>query len=156
MHLHLLAVGQRMPAWVTTAWQEYSGRFPPHMQLRLTEIPAPPRNKGESPHKAMTLEGERLLRAVPKGAGVIALDVKGRPWSTEQLADRLRDWMQSGSDIALLVGGADGLAPECLAAAGQKWSLGPLTLPHPLVRVVVAEQLYRAWSIINNHPYHRA
>ena len=98
----------------------------------------------------------RILAAVPKGATVVALEVGGRSWSTAQLARQLGDWMGRGQDLALLVGGPDGLGEAARQAAGQHWSLSPLTLPHPLVRVVLAEQLYRAWSILRNHPYHRA
>ena len=97
-----------------------------------------------------------MLAAIPKGCLVIALDVKGKTWSTDELSTQLDNWMAGGQDVALLVGGPEGLATSCLEAARVRWSLSPLTLPHPLVRVVVAEQLYRAWSILRNHPYHRA
>lgn len=97
-----------------------------------------------------------MLAAIPKGARVVALDVKGKPWSTEGLSSNMEEWMQDGRDVALLVGGPDGLDPRCLQQAQQRWSLSPLTFPHPLVRVIIAEQLYRAHSIIKNHPYHRA
>ncbi|MDH5593228.1 MAG: 23S rRNA (pseudouridine(1915)-N(3))-methyltransferase RlmH, partial [Gammaproteobacteria bacterium] len=100
-------------------------------------------------------EGQQMLAAIPKGAVVIALEVTGRQWDTPQLAQKLEQWMQDGHDVALLVGGPEGLAPECLARADAKWSLSALTMPHPLVRVVLAEQLYRAWTITRNHPYHR-
>jgi 23S rRNA (pseudouridine1915-N3)-methyltransferase len=97
-----------------------------------------------------------MLKAIPKGCRIVALDVGGKAWSTEQLSDQLGQWMGAGPDIALLVGGPEGLAEACLQQADGRWSLSPLTLPHPLVRVVVAEQLYRAWSLLRNHPYHRA
>lgn len=113
------------------------------------------RTKAADTGRLIQQEGERMLGALPKGARVVALDVRGRPWSTQQLAGQLEAWMAGGRDVALLVGGPDGLAPECLERAEQTWSLSPLTLPHPLVRVVVAEQLYRAWSITQGHPYHR-
>jgi 23S rRNA (pseudouridine1915-N3)-methyltransferase len=96
-----------------------------------------------------------MLKAIPKGSQVLGMDVAGSTWSTERLSERLERWMADGRDIALLVGGPEGLAPDCLRRADARWSLSPLTLPHPLVRVVVAEQLYRAWSIMRNHPYHR-
>ncbi|MEJ1464018.1 MAG: 23S rRNA (pseudouridine(1915)-N(3))-methyltransferase RlmH, partial [Candidatus Sedimenticola sp. (ex Thyasira tokunagai)] len=99
---------------------------------------------------------ERMLKAIPRNCRVMALDVKGKAWSTEQLSSQLGGWMGEGQDLALLVGGPEGLAAECLQRADNRWSLSPLTMPHPLVRVVVAEQLYRAWSLLRNHPYHRA
>jgi 23S rRNA (pseudouridine1915-N3)-methyltransferase len=101
-------------------------------------------------------EGERMLKAIPRGCRVLALDVRGKEWSTEQLTGKLDEWMAGGRDIALLVGGPEGLAESCLQRADGRWSLSPLTMPHPLVRVVLADQLYRAWSIMRNHPYHRA
>ena len=156
MKIHLIAVGERMPAWVQQGYEEYARRLPRECALRLVEIAPGRRGKNADTARAVQDEGRRLLAAIPKGARVIALEVDGRPWSTEQLADQLRSWLGGGSDIALLVGGPEGLSDEARAAAGQRWSLSPLTLPHPLVRVILAEQLYRAWSILNNHPYHRA
>ncbi|HIE54703.1 MAG TPA: 23S rRNA (pseudouridine(1915)-N(3))-methyltransferase RlmH, partial [Chromatiaceae bacterium] len=118
----------------------------------------PARHRGKNPDIARILrdEGRRMLDAVPGGSHLIALDVEGSSWNTEQLSRQLGRWLDDGRDIALLVGGPEGLSAECREAAGQKWSLSPLTLPHPLVRVVVAEALYRAWSLLHNHPYHRA
>ena len=156
MRIHLLAVGEKMPAWVTEGYQEYAKRLNDDCRLRLVEIPADRRGKHPDIDRAIREEGRRLLAAVPKASRVIALDLKGRAWSTEQLAEQLRTWLAGGTDLSLMIGGPDGLAPECLSRADQAWSLGPLTLPHPLVRVVVAEQLYRAWSILRQHPYHRA
>ncbi|MEJ1382288.1 MAG: 23S rRNA (pseudouridine(1915)-N(3))-methyltransferase RlmH, partial [Candidatus Sedimenticola sp. (ex Thyasira tokunagai)] len=117
-----------------------------------------PGHRGKSADVARTVrdEGERMLKAIPRNCRVMALDVKGKAWSTEQLSSRLGGWMGEGQDLALLVGGPEGLAAECLQRADNRWSLSPLTMPHPLVRVVVAEQLYRAWSLLRNHPYHRA
>ena len=155
MRIRLISVGQRMPQWVNDGVQEYRRRFPPEMPLDLVEIPLGRRGKNADIKRAMAREGEQMLAAVQPGDHVIALDVKGREFSTEQLAGKLEDWRMSGSDLALLVGGPDGLAPDCLEAARQRWSLSPLTLPHPLVRIIVAEQLYRAWTITANHPYHR-
>ncbi len=100
-------------------------------------------------------EGKALMNAVPKGAWPVALDITGQAWSTQKLAFKLEEWMASGRDLCFLIGGPDGLSQECLSLAEETWSLGPLTLPHPLVRVVLAEQIYRAWSIVNHHPYHR-
>ncbi|MEJ1379214.1 MAG: 23S rRNA (pseudouridine(1915)-N(3))-methyltransferase RlmH, partial [Candidatus Sedimenticola sp. (ex Thyasira tokunagai)] len=123
---------------------------------QLVEIA--PGHRGKSADVARTVrdEGERMLKAIPRNCRVMALDVKGKAWSTEQLSSRLGGWMGEGQDLALLVGGPEGLAAECLQRADNRWSLSPLTMPHPLVRVVVAEQLYRAWSLLRNHPYHRA
>lgn len=156
MRIHLLAVGRRMPAWITAGYAEFAQRLPPECRLILTEIEPGERGKGRDPARAMTEEGTRLLAALPKSAQLIALDEQGREWSSMELSQRLQAWMQDGRDVALLVGGADGLAPAVKARAETSWSLSKLTLPHALVRVLVAEQLYRAWSILKNHPYHRA
>lgn len=156
MRIHLIAAGTRMPSWVEAGYADYAGRLPPECRLVLKEIPLGTSRSGGDARKAMQEEGAKMLAALPEGAGVTALEVRGRPLDTEALAKLLNQWLQEGRDQALLVGGPDGLAPECVAQAGFKWSLSPLTLPHGLVRVVVAEQLYRAWSILKNHPYHRA
>jgi 23S rRNA (pseudouridine1915-N3)-methyltransferase len=156
MRIHLLSVGRRMPGWVEAAFGEYAKRLPPECALRLTEIEPGHRGKSANVEAARRTEGERLIAAVPKGARVLALDVTGRAWSTEELSDQLAGWLADGRDVALLVGGPDGLPPECLTRAEGRWSLSPLTFPHPLVRVILAEQLYRAWSLLQGHPYHRA
>ena len=155
MLIRVAAIGQRMPKWVTMAWQEYARRFPPAVRLELTELATQRRGKNADIARLMEQEGLALMNAVPKGAQSIALDIGGQAWSTRQLASKLEDWMGAGRDICLMVGGPDGLSRECLGSAGSRWSLGPLTLPHPLVRIVLAEQLYRAWTIVNQHPYHR-
>jgi 23S rRNA (pseudouridine1915-N3)-methyltransferase len=155
VRIHIIAVGTRMPAWVEQGFKEYSQRLPADCALQLVEIPAGKRGKNADITRITRDEGERMLAAIPKGAQVIALEVKGKAWSTEQLAQELDAWRHEGRDVALLVGGPEGLAPECVARAEGKWSLSNLTLPHHLVRIVVAEQLYRAWSILHNHPYHR-
>jgi len=155
MQLHLLAVGGRMPAWVEQGYAEYAKRLPAECGLVLQEIAAGKRGKNADIARLTRQEGEKMAAAIPKGARVVALEVKGKAWSTEQLAQRLEAWMGDGRDVALLVGGPEGLEPSLSAAADERWSLSPLTLPHPLVRIVVAEQLYRAWSIIKGHPYHR-
>lgn len=144
-----------MPGWVEAGYQEYAKRLPAECALHLTEIEPGHRGKGTPVERAMTDEGQRMLKAIPKGAAVIALDATGEPWSTERLAELLRSWLAEGRDLAWLVGGADGLAPACLARAERRWSLSRLTFPHPLVRVILAEQLYRAWSLVQGHPYHR-
>ena len=156
MNIHLLAVGNRMPSWVNEGYSEYAKRLPAECSLRLHEIVPARRGKNSDIERSIRDEGQRLLAAIPKGASVIALDVRGKAWSTEQLAEQLAGWLQGGTDIALLVGGPDGLSEECRASARSRWSLSPLTLPHPLVRVILSEQIYRAWSLLNNHPYHRA
>jgi 23S rRNA (pseudouridine1915-N3)-methyltransferase len=156
MRIHLVAVGTRMPAWVTTGYTEYARRLPRECSLQLVEIPVSKRRKSLPAARAMQEEGQLMLAAIPAGCLVVALDVTGRTWSTEVLAERLQDWMAGGRDVALLVGGPDGLAPECLARADLTWSLSALTFPHALVRILVAEQLYRAWSISAGHPYHRS
>lgn len=155
MQIHLIAVGTRMPGWVSDGYSEYARRLPRECRLNLTEIPLAQRSKSQPVSRAIEEEGKRMQAAMGAKRRIIALDVKGRSWSTGQLAEQLRDWMQDGRDVSLLVGGPDGLAGNCLQAAGQRWSLSPLTLPHPLVRVILAEQLYRAWSLNAGHPYHR-
>ena len=156
MRIHLIAAGTRMPAWVSAGFDDYAARLPPECKLLLKEIPlGASRSRGDA-KKAMLEEGGKMLAAAPAGANLTALDVRGKALSTAELARQLNQWLQDGRDQALLIGGPDGLAADCLARAGFKWSLSPLTLPHGLVRVVVAEQLYRAWSILKNHPYHRA
>lgn len=145
-----------MPGWVEDGYRDYARRLPTECALHLIEIAPGRRGRKADIARILRDEAERLLKAVPRGADLVALEVAGQCWSTEQLADRLAQWMGSGRDLALLVGGPEGLDASVRSAAAQHWSLSPLTLPHPLVRVVVAEQLYRAWSILHNHPYHRA
>ncbi len=156
MNIHFICIGQRMPRWVQEGYSEYAKRMPAECALRLLEIPPGRRGKGADIARALRDEGERILAAIPKGCQVLALDVKGKSWSTEQLSEKLSSWMNDGRDLALLVGGPEGLADSCLQRADGRWSLSALTMPHPLVRIVVAEQLYRAWSLLKNHPYHRA
>lgn len=155
MRFKMIAVGTKMPAWVETGFNEYAKRLPRDFSLEVVELPMGPRGKNASITKAIAKEGELMLAAIPKGDKVIALDVLGKPWSTEKLADNLANWSMECSNYSLLIGGPDGLAPECLARADTKWSMSALTLPHPLVRIVLAEQLYRAWTLLNNHPYHK-
>lgn len=155
MRIHLIAAGNRMPEWVIMGYSEFAGRMPSECRLNLIEIPIPKRAKGRETVRRIKQEGERMLAAIPKDCDVMALDVSGQEWTTEELAKELARWLQNGQDIALLVGGPDGLAPACMARAETRWSLSRLTLPHMLVRVVVAEQLYRAWTVLQGHPYHR-
>jgi len=156
MNISLIAIGNRMPAWVNEAYREYARRLPRECRLNLTEIPLAQRVKSRNVERAVAEEGKRMLAELSPGEHVIALDVKGCSWSTEQLAGRFQQWMQEGRGISLLVGGPDGLSDACLERARQRWSLSPLTLPHSLVRVLLAEQLYRAWTLMVGHPYHRA
>lgn len=156
MQIFLIAVGTKMPDWVQSGYQEYAKRMSSDCRLNLVEIPAVARSKSTDPVRAKREEGEKMVRALPKNATVVALEVDGRMHSTESLAQFLGEQMATGRDLALLVGGADGLSPEALEHADHRWSLSKLTFPHPLVRVVLAEQLYRAHSLLRNHPYHRA
>jgi 23S rRNA (pseudouridine1915-N3)-methyltransferase len=156
MKIQLVCVGTKMPDWVETGVVEYQKRLPRDFELLITEIPLATRGKGADIARAMAKEGEACLRAVGKGDYVVALDVKGKALSTEQLAEQLRQIRDGGRNLSLLVGGPDGLAPDCLSGADARWSLSLLTFPHPIVRVILAEQLYRSWSILANHPYHRA
>jgi len=155
MKIHIIAVGDRMPEWVETGYKEYAKRLPSHCQLVLHEIPAGRRTKNADIPRLTEQEGARQLAAIPAGARVIALDRAGKQLDTEALAADLEKQLARGSDLALLVGGPEGLAPACLKRANERWALSRLTLAHPVVRVVLAEQLYRAWSIINHLPYHR-
>ena len=156
MQLLVAAVGQRMPGWVNEAWVEYSRRMPSNLALTLREIPLAKRGKNADTRRLIDTESKALLAAMPTRARVVALEVRGKAWSTEKLAANMENWMADGRDVGFMVGGPDGISPEILQRADERWSLGPLTLPHPLVRVVLAEQLYRAWTITQNHPYHRA
>ena len=156
MQLLVAAVGQRMPSWVTEAWTEYARRMPQGMALSLREISLAKRSKNADTKRLTAVESKAMYAAMPKNARVIALDVKGQSWSTEKLASRLEQWMGEGRDVGFMIGGPEGIDAPVLQKADDRWSLGPLTLPHPLVRVVLAEQLYRAWTITQNHPYHRA
>jgi len=156
MKLNLLAVGTKMSDWVNEGYQEYAKRLPRECSLHLHEITSAKRGKTGNATKWMSEEGERLLANIADNHHVVALEVTGKSWSTEQLADQLKNWQADGRDISLLVGGPDGLSEDCLQRANQYWSLSPLTLPHSLVRIVMAEQLYRAWTILQHHPYHRA
>ena len=156
MKIHLLAVGTRMPDWVKAGYAEYAGRLPRECALLLNEIPAGKRGRNSAVAPIVRDEGERLLTAIPAGSRVVALDERGLEWNTVELAERLAHWLREGGDVSLLVGGPDGLDGACRARAETIWSLSRLTLPHPLVRVVIAEQLYRAWSLLHHHPYHRA
>jgi 23S rRNA (pseudouridine1915-N3)-methyltransferase len=153
--MQLIAVGSKMPSWVATGYQEYAKRMPPELPLELVEITAGKRGKKTDISKLTQQEGEKMLAALKGPTHVVTLEVKGKPWDTHKLAQRMQQWQLDGGDVAFLVGGPEGLSPECQTRANERWSLSPLTLPHPLVRVVIAEALFRAWSLLSNHPYHR-
>ena len=155
MKLKLLAVGTRMPQWVETGFNEYHKRMPAELKLETIEIPLSPKGMG-SANPSKESQGQAILKHIGKQDRVVALDVLGKSMSTESLATQLANWQMNGQDICLLIGGPDGLSAECLQRADTKWSLSDLTLPHPLVRVLLMEQLYRAWTINQNHPYHRS
>lgn len=155
MIIHIIAVGTKMPAWVNQGVEEYVRRMPSECQVKFVELALGQRAKSKNIKQAMQQEEKSIVAAIPKNALVIALEVKAKIWSTQTLSEKMQDWMQSGKDIALLIGGPDGMTPACINHANEKWSLSNLTLPHPLVRIVVAEQLYRALMIIKNHPYHK-
>lgn len=155
MKLQLIAIGDKMPNWVNLAFHDYAKRFPKEMSLQLIEIPAQKRPKNADIKRLLNKEGEDMLAAANKESHLVSLDIPGQAWDTPQLAKQLTDWRLASRDVSLLIGGPEGLAPACKAAVKQSWSLSPLTLPHPLVRVIVAESLYRAWTLTMNHPYHR-
>lgn len=156
MKARLIAVGERAPHWVAEGYAEYEKRLSHWLPLELVEIAPGQRGKHRDAARAIHDEGARVVAALPKSGHVVVLDGRGRQYSSEQLAQRLEHWRGQGRDLAFLVGGPEGHAAEVLAQADEQWSLGPLTLPHMLVRLVVAEQLYRAAALLANHPYHRA
>lgn len=156
MRLRLVCVGQKMPEWVSQGFNGYARRMPPELPIELVEIPMAHRGKNPDIPRLMQKEADSILSAVGPRDLVIALEVGGRNWSTEKLSNQLEGWQQDGRDVSFLVGGPDGLADACRARADRMWSLSSLTLPHPLVRILLAEQLYRAWTVTRNHPYHRA
>ncbi|OGT34945.1 MAG: 23S rRNA (pseudouridine(1915)-N(3))-methyltransferase RlmH [Gammaproteobacteria bacterium RIFCSPHIGHO2_12_FULL_37_14] len=155
MKIRLLTITHKVPTWVEEGYKEYANRLPATCALELIEIPAEKRNLQPDLTKLVKREGEKLLAAIKPHHIIVALDIKGKLWSTEQLTHQLANWHQQGDNIDLLVGGPDGLSPACLQRANMRWSLSPLTFPHAFVRLIVAEQIYRAWSILQQHPYHR-
>jgi 23S rRNA (pseudouridine1915-N3)-methyltransferase len=155
MRIHLIAVGTRMPDWVTAGYEDYARRLPAEYTPRLVELAPGRRHKGADPARAVREEGERILQALPKDCRMVLLDERGRQGSTAELARDLQAWSMAGRDIALCIGGPDGVDETLRQRADSVWSLSRLTLPHPLVRIVVIEQMYRAWSVLAGHPYHR-
>ena len=155
MRVKVIAVGTRLPGWQQQGFREYARRLPRECAVELTQIPAATRGKSTPTRQAIRKESERMLAAVASNDYVIALDQPGTQYGTEELAGLLQMWLAQGRDLAMLIGGADGLSHACRTRAELRWSLSDLTLPHGLVRVLVAEQVYRAWSILRRHPYHR-
>jgi 23S rRNA (pseudouridine1915-N3)-methyltransferase len=155
MRLLLVAVGQRQPAWADTAYEDFAKRFPPEMRLELKAVKAEPRSAGKSTEQLMAAEGQRLEAALPKSVRRVILDERGDRVTTVQLAQRLERWKGDGRDVAIFIGGPDGLDPALKATADETLRLSDLTLPHAFVRVLLAEALYRAWSVMAGHPYHR-
>jgi len=152
----LIAVGDRMPGWIEAGIADYTQRLPREWRFEVVEVPAAQRGKSGDPARWKKEEGARLLKGIPDGADVIAFDERGEMLATADWAAALKRLMQDGRDLCLLIGGPDGFAPEVLSRANRRWSLSKLTLPHALARVLAVEQLYRAWSVLANHPYHRA
>lgn len=155
MRIRLIAIGTRMPDWVQAGFNDYTRRLKGALRFELLELPAGRRSASADPARAIADEAQRLLAALSSDERVVALDERGAQKTTRELAQWLGGCMQDGRDVALLIGGPDGFAPAVLARAQERWSLSQLTLPHAMVRVIVAEQLYRAHSLLNNHPYHR-
>ncbi|CAJ4272101.1 rRNA large subunit methyltransferase [Burkholderia pseudomallei] len=156
MKLHIVAVGHKMPGWIASGFDEYAKRMPPELRIELREVKPELRSGSRTADSVMAAEQQRIEAALPKNARVVALDERGRDWTTMQLAQALPAWQQGGRDVAFVIGGADGLAPALKSRAELLLRVSSLTLPHGMVRVLLAEQLYRAWSITQNHPYHRA
>lgn len=155
MRLLIAAVGQRQPAWADAAYEDFAKRFPPEMRLELKAVKAEPRSGGKTAAQLMAAEAQRLDAACPKGARRVLLDERGTRLTTVQLAERMQAWRGEGRDVAFLIGGPDGLDPSLKAGAEESMRLSDLTLPHAFVRVLLAEALYRAWSLAIGHPYHR-
>jgi 23S rRNA (pseudouridine1915-N3)-methyltransferase len=155
MNISILTVSRKTPDWIEQGYREYSSRMPREFPVKLLEVNPAKRHKSSKRSQITAEEGERLLAAVPKSAYVVALDERGEIWDTAQLAGKLSDWQADYNNIAFLIGGADGLSEQCRQRADAIWSLSKLTFPHEMVRVLLAEQLYRAWTVTVGHPYHR-
>jgi len=155
MKIRILTITHKSPSWIQEGYNEYAKRLPPSCMLELIEVSAEKRTARADLKRITEREGNKLLSLIKDNHHVIALDVKGKSWTTEQLAEQLGEWHLGGRNIDLLIGGPDGLSPSCLQKSKTKWSLSSLTFPHFLVRLIVAEQIYRAWTIMMKHPYHR-
>ena len=156
MKIYVIAVGARMPDWVNTAWDDYAKRLPSDWTVLLKEIKPEPRTTGKTVAQMMAAEAKRIEAAIPADSFRVALDEHGKDLSTTKFADTLQAWQNASQSVALLIGGPDGLDPALKASCAQLLRLSSMTMPHPLVRVVLIEQIYRGWSILVNHPYHRA
>lgn len=154
MKLLIVAVGLRVPEWAQTAWDDYAKRFPPELKVELKAVKTEPRGSKTLPN-LYAAERQRIEAAIPRGTRIVVLDERGTSLTTQALASRLTSWQLGGADVALVIGGPDGLEPEFRQAAHERIRLSDLTLPHAMARVLLIEQLYRAWSINANHPYHR-
>jgi len=155
MKLKVIAVGHKMPKWVTAGYQEYAKRMPRECSMELIEIAPAKRTKQSDLGRVVEEEGKKLLSAIKSTDYVVVLEVKGKQWSTADVAKKLTNWQGVHPVVIFIIGGPDGVSENCLKRANEQWCLSLLTFPHPLVRVVLAEQLYRGWSLMNNHPYHR-
>lgn len=155
MKLLIVSIGHKMPGWISDGYAEYAKRMPREARLELIELKPEPRTTGKTTEQIMEAEAGRILAALPHGALVCALDERGAAWTTRKLADEMSTWMGEGRDVAFIIGGADGLHDTVKRVAHKLLALSALTLPHAMVRVLLAEQLYRAWSLMHNHPYHR-
>ncbi len=155
MRINIISVGKKLPAWINDGYQEFAKRLNQECNLYLIEINPLKRKQNTNSKTIKQKEAELIRNAIPKGNYLITLDEHGREHSTKQLAEKLKGWLASGQDISLIIGGADGLDKELIENSQESWSLSKLTLPHAMVRVIVAEQIYRAWSLLKNHPYHR-
>ncbi|WP_397406449.1 23S rRNA (pseudouridine(1915)-N(3))-methyltransferase RlmH [Polaromonas sp.] len=154
MRLTIVAVGQKVPDWAQTAYDDYAKRFPPELRVELKAVKTEPR-ASKTLDSLLAAERQRIEGVIPKGTRIVALDERGTAMTTVALADKLRSWQREGDDVAIVIGGPDGLDPAFKQAAHERLRLSDLTLPHAMVRVLLIEQLYRAWSITVNHPYHR-
>jgi len=155
MRVRLIAVGTKMPSWVQQGIDEYAKRLGNDLKLETVEIPLGQRGKNADIARAIAEESKQMLAAIGEGDWVVALDERGADWSTQKLSDQMANWRMDGYSVSLLVGGPDGLSKECKQRANQTWSLSRLTYPHPLVRIILTEQLYRAVTVLKGHPYHR-
>ncbi|MFK5950386.1 MAG: 23S rRNA (pseudouridine(1915)-N(3))-methyltransferase RlmH [Methylococcales bacterium] len=155
MQINLISVGNKMPGWVQQGYDEYAKRMPKACNLQLKEIMPGKRGKNSDVARIVRDEGERMIQSVPAKTHIVTLDIPGKSWTTPELSMAMKRWMESGQNVALMIGGPEGLSDSVRELASESWSLSKLTFPHPMVRILVAEQLYRAWSILNNHPYHR-
>ena len=156
MKINLIAIGNKMPCWVDDASQDFIKRLPPEIKINSILLPLIKRGKNPDIPRIVRDESRKLLAAVPRDSLLVVLDVLGKQVTTMKLASMLESWLQQAQDVSIVIGGPDGVSDELLSKASIKLSLSALTFPHPLVRVILLEQIYRAWSILNNHPYHRA